>query len=92
MQTIAPLRLQPGVFFIVLSHGWWKDLARYLPSGCCRDSHHVAWRAFGIASVPILATFNPTLRADIGIEIKIMATGTSIEAHTTAPAVKTALR
>jgi hypothetical protein len=45
----------------------------------------VAWHAFGIASVPISATFNPTLRANIGIEIKIMATGTSIEAHTTAP-------
>jgi len=52
----------------------------------------VAWRAFGIASVAILATFNPTLRANIGIEIKIMATGTSIKAHITAPAVKTALR
>ena len=61
-------------------------------SGCCRDSHHVACRAFGIASVPILATVNPTLRANIGIEIKIMTTGTSIEAHTTAPAVNTASR
>jgi hypothetical protein len=37
-----------------------------------------------------LATVNATPRANIGIEIKIMATGTSIEAHTTAPAVKTA--
>jgi hypothetical protein len=52
----------------------------------------VAWRAFGIATVPILATVNPTPGANIGIEIKIMATGTSIEAHTTAPAVKAALR
>jgi hypothetical protein len=39
-----------------------------------------------------LATLNPTPGANIGIEIKIMATSTSIEAHTTAPAVKAALR
>jgi len=41
---------------------------------------------------PCGVVFNPTLRANIGIEIKIMTTGTSIEAHTTPPAVKTALR
>jgi hypothetical protein len=52
----------------------------------------VAWRAFGIATVPILAPVNPTPGADIGVEVKIMASGTSIEAHTTAPARKTALR
>jgi hypothetical protein len=39
-----------------------------------------------------LAPVNPTPGADIGIEIKIMASDTSIEAHTTTPAGKTALR
>jgi hypothetical protein len=48
--------------------------------------------AFGIATVPILAAVNPAPGANIGIEIEIMATGTAIEAHTTAPAARTALR
>ena len=52
---------------------------------CCHDWRHVAWRTFGIATVPILAAVNPAPGANIGIEIEIMATGTSIEAHTTAP-------
>jgi len=54
---------------------------------CCDDWRHVAWRTFGIATVPILAAVNPAPGANIGIEIEIMATGTSIEAHTTASAV-----
>jgi hypothetical protein len=53
---------------------------------------NVAWHAFGIATVTISATVNATPGATIGIEIKIMATGTSIEAHSIAPAGKTALR
>jgi hypothetical protein len=69
--------------FFTLPYGCWTHLARYLPSGCCRDSHHVAWRAFRVATVSILATANPTPGANIGIEIKIMTSGTSIEAHTT---------
>jgi len=52
----------------------------------------VAWRTFGIATVPILAAVNPAPGANIGIEIEIMTTGTSIEAHTTAPQSKTTLR
>jgi hypothetical protein len=32
-----------------------------------------------------LATVNPASGANIGIEIEIMTTGTSIKAHTTAP-------
>jgi len=68
------------------------DLAPHLPSGRRHDWHYVAWHAFGIITVPISATVNATPGANIGIEIKIMPTGTSIEVHTTAPAVKTALR
>ena len=91
VQTIAPLGYSQGPF--ILRIPWLVDgPGRYLPSGCCRDSHYVAWDAFGIATVPILATVNATPGANIGIEIKIMPTGTSIEVHTTAPAVKTALR
>jgi hypothetical protein len=41
--------------------------------------------AVGIATVPILATVNPTPCANIGIEIKIMATSAAVEAHTTTP-------
>jgi hypothetical protein len=52
----------------------------------------MAWRAFRIATVSILATVNPTPGANIGIEIKIMTTGTSIEAYSTAPTVKNPLR
>jgi hypothetical protein len=47
------------------------------------------WRTFGIAAIPILATVNTTPGANIGIEIEIMTTGASIEAHTTGPEVKT---
>jgi hypothetical protein len=70
---------------------WWSDWARHLPSGCRHDWRRVAWSTLGIATIPIFATINPTPGADIGIEIEIMATGTSIEAHITAPALETAL-
>jgi hypothetical protein len=64
------------------------DLARHLPGGCRHDWYHAAWRTFAIATVPILATVNPTPSANISIEIEIMAPGTSIEAHDTAPVVE----
>jgi len=59
---------------------------------CCHDWRHAALRTFGIATVPILPAVNPAPGANIGIEIEIMATGTAIEAHTTAPTARTALR
>jgi hypothetical protein len=58
----------------------------------CHDWPHVAWGTLGIATVPILAAVDPAPGANIGIEVEIMATGTAIEAHTTAPAARTALR
>jgi hypothetical protein len=56
---------------------------------CCHDARHVAWRTSGMAAVPVFATRNPALGANISMEIEIMATDASIKAHTTAPAAKT---
>jgi hypothetical protein len=53
---------------------------------CCHDARHVAWRTSGMAAVPVFATRNPALGANISMEIEIMATDASIKAHTTAPA------
>jgi hypothetical protein len=44
------------------------------------DAWLVAWRTSGIATVPVFATRNPALGANISIEIEIMATDASIKA------------
>jgi len=57
-----------------------------VPSGAidgCHEAHHLVGRTQRIAAVPILATRNPAPRANVCVEVKIVAAGRSVKAHET---------